>query len=332
MFLFLFILLFHSLSVASKAYSMKNIFINSCLHAFLRIFRPKKSVLLLVIRFNCLLFRWPQISFLLFLLSFSSSVLGQVDSLSPLDVVGRYISLAGFPNKAPYFCCELAAESRSDSTLGQLLPKNVKRSTHLISQDSTRAIVSVWLRDSMTSRDFYLYLGHNKTRWVMICIRSLVLTDAARDEIKRLDSVPIRERGKIYSKKTGRDWNFERNNTLLWLAADTDLVQHFRQNEKAFEAARKQIAKEKLIAPGDTVCANVMVHKKIVKQLDRALIREVTMDRGYPGTLLFVVGGIGDNAVGYMYQPDPTKLPPCNTRYYILIRPLGKGWYLYKTT
>ncbi|MGL4596368.1 MAG: hypothetical protein ACRCYO_02500 [Bacteroidia bacterium] len=262
----------------------------------------------------------------------SVPVFGQVDSLSPLQVVDRYISPNGFTGKAPYFCCELASESRANSTLGQLLPKTVKRSTHLISQDSTRAIVSVWLHDSITSRDFYIYLGHNKTRWVMICIRSLVLTDAARDEIKRLDSVPIRERGKVYSKKTGRDWNFERNNTLLWLAADTELVLHFRQQQKAFESARKQIVKEKLIAPGDTVCGNVMTHKKIVKQLDRALIREVTMDRGYPGTLLFVIGGIGDNAVGYMYQPDPTKLPPCNTRYYILIRSLGNGWYLYKTT
>jgi hypothetical protein len=39
-----------------------------------------------------------------------------------------------------------------------------------------------------------------------------------------------------------------------------------------------------------------------------------------------------DNTVGYFYEPDKTKIPEINPSEIIMIREIGDGWYMYKTT
>ncbi|HET6991691.1 MAG TPA: hypothetical protein VFJ43_10225, partial [Bacteroidia bacterium] len=75
------------------------------------------------------------------------------------------------------------------------------------------------------------------------------------------------------------------------------------------------------------------IYDKKIKQLaDKSLIRNFEYDKKYPGCIFYVIGGMVDNTVGYMYQPDPKKLPRITEKHYILIKSLGDGWYLFKTT
>ena len=46
----------------------------------------------------------------------------------------------------------------------------------------------------------------------------------------------------------------------------------------------------------------------------------------------FSIGGMIDNSVGYFYCKDKNKLPEMSDNRYIMIKHLGDGWYLYKTT
>ena len=39
-----------------------------------------------------------------------------------------------------------------------------------------------------------------------------------------------------------------------------------------------------------------------------------------------------DNSVGYLYCKNPDDVPLMSDNGYIMIRDLGNGWYLYKTT
>lgn len=253
------------------------------------------------------------------------------DTLSPLRVVEKYVSPGGFPEKLRHFCCEMYQEWNAPQTLGQQLALTVQRETHLLYQDSAKAVVTVWLHDSITSMDVYFYLQHRGV-WTVYAVRSLVMKDFAAREIKRLDSIPQKERGKSYTKKTGRTWKFDYENTKLWGAADTVLATHFYSNRAAFEKLERYRAQKFPLTPGDSVYGNVMKDKKIRKQTDKILIREILIDKNAPGTILYHIGGVVDNSVGYMYQPDPKKLPNISAGYFILIRPLGNGWYLYKTT
>lgn len=253
------------------------------------------------------------------------------DTLSPLRVVEKYVSPNGFPEKMRHFCCEMYQEWMAPKTLGQQLAVTVKREPHLLYQDTGKAVVTVWLHDSVTSMDVYFFLQH-RTVWTVYAVRSLVMKDFAKAELKRLDSIPVASRGKLFTKQVGHTWQFEHDNTVLWGQTDTLLATHFYERRTEFAKMEKMRAKKYPLKDGDSVYTKVNSDKKIRKQMNKLLIREVMIDENAPGTILYHIGGVLDNSVGYMYQPDPTKLPPVSAGYFILIRPLGGGWYLYKTT
>ncbi len=252
------------------------------------------------------------------------------DTLSPLRLVEKYVSPNGFPDRLKYFCCELYGEWNADSTLGQHLPKSVQRTSELIFEDSAHATVAVWLHDSVTSLDVYFYLVKNKN-WTIYAARSLVMKQSAREALKRLDSIPEKERGKAYTKTHSHSYEFEAANLKLWDSPDKVLSAHFNSNKKQFESMQKRLVK-KGFTKSDSLVVNAIKDKKIKKLADQSLIRGFEYDKRYPGCIFYLIGGIADNTVGYMYQPDPKKIPLITEKHYIIIKSLGDGWYLFKTT
>jgi hypothetical protein len=253
------------------------------------------------------------------------------DTLTPLRVVEKYVSPNGFPEKLRHFCCEMYHEWMAPQTLGQQLPATVQRDAKLMYQDTGRAVINVWFHDSITSMDVYFYLQHRAV-WTVYAVRTLAMKTTAEAELLRLDSIPEKGRGKNYTKSTGHTWKFDYNNTKLWGSSDTVLVAHFYSNRKLFVELETLRNKKYPLVQGDSVYAQVTSDKKIRKKTDKLLVRDIIVDKYAPGCVLYLLGGVLDNSVGYLYQPDPTKVPPISAGYFILVRPLGNGWYLYKTT
>jgi hypothetical protein len=253
------------------------------------------------------------------------------DTLSPHRVVEKYVSTKGFPDKLRFFCCEMYHEWAAPKTLGEQLAPSVKREVHLLYQDTGRAVVTVWLHDSITSMDVYFYLQHREV-WTVYAVRSLVMKAEAEKELLRLDSIPEKLRGKTYKQKWGHTWKFDHDNVSLWNSSDSGLATYYYSHADDFRALEKLRQQKYPLAPDDSVYKTVMNDKKIRKKADALLIRDIIVDKHAPGTVLYFIGGILDNSVGYMYQPDPMKVPKPNAGYFILVRPLGNGWYLYKTT
>lgn len=253
------------------------------------------------------------------------------DTLSPLRVVEKYVSPNGFPEKLRHFCCEMYQEWSAPLTLGQQLGPNVQREITLRYQDTSRAVVTVWFHDSLTSMDVYFYLQH-RTEWTVYAVRSLAMKAIAESELRRLDSIPEVQRGKSYTTTTGHTWKFDSENTKLWGSSDTLLAEHFYKNQKLFTKLEKKRAKKYPVVTPDSISRNVMNDRKIRKASDHLLVRNIIIDKQAPEAVLYLLGGVLDNSVGYLYQPDSSKVPVASAGYFILIRPLGKGWYLYKTT
>ncbi len=253
------------------------------------------------------------------------------DTLSPMRVVEKYVSTNGFPEKIRHFCCEMYHEWMAPQTLGQQLGPKVIRECVLLYEDTNRAVVTVWLHDSITSMDVYFYLQHRQV-WTVYAVRSLTMKDIAAKELLRLDSIPKKQRGKKYTKSSGRSWQFDFENTKLWGQPDTVLAAYFYQNRNEFTELEKQRSRGNYSAFPDSSYTLDEKSKKMIKIMNQVLLREIVFDKNAPGSVLYLLGGVLDNSVGYMYQPDPTKLPAISAGYFILIRPLGNGWYLYKTT
>lgn len=270
---------------------------------------------------------------LLFLLAFCCTccMYAQTVQLSPLQVVENYVSPQGFPAKKMHVSGELTGERKSDTTLGQRLPLRVQRHSRLIKQDSSFACVAVWLHDSLLSTDYYFYL-RKKEVWSMYAIRTISGTAPVKAELDRLDSVPPVQRGKSYTAAHSHSWAFEKANTTLFLSCDSLLKTHFRNNQKAFANLQHTLAKNPQQCANDSLLARAFAKKNVGRNATKLLIRSVITDKQSPGGLLFLVGGIGDNRVGYLYQPDPALIPPVSARNYILVEAMGNGWYLIKTT
>lgn len=253
------------------------------------------------------------------------------DTLTPLRLVQKYVSPNGFPEKLKYFCCEVYQEWYADSTLGQKLPPRVQRDCRLIYQDSVHATVSVWLHDSLTSRDIYFYLV-KRQNWTVYALRALAMTSLAHAEIKKLDSLPPDQRGDVYTKKSGHPYAFDYANLKLWTSNDTQLVSYFYANKNKFVKLQAQLKKQGYYGKSDSLLVKAIFNKKIRKAADELLIRNFEFDKKYPGCVFYLLGGMTDNTVGYFYQPDPAKVPKMTEKKFILVRPLGDGWYLFKTT
>jgi hypothetical protein len=253
------------------------------------------------------------------------------DTLSPMRVVEKYLSPDGFPEKLRHFCCEMYQEWGAEKTLGQQLNVKIKRDIHLLHQDTAKAVVTVWLHDSTTSMDVYFYLLHREV-WTIYAARSLVMKDLMKRELNRLDSIPVEQRGKPYANISNHTWKFDYDNTSLWGKPDTLLAQYFYNHREEFSKLEKMRAKKIPLNAGDTLKMSLNVDKKMRKAMNKLLLRDILIDPHAPGCVLYHIGGVLDNSVGYIYQPDPAKVPPVSAGYFILIRPLGNGWYLYKTT
>lgn len=247
-----------------------------------------------------------------------------------MQIVQQYVSPDGFPDRMKFFCCELYGEWNADSTLGQHLPKSVQRTSELLFQDTAHATVAVWLHDTITSLDIYFYLV-KKQNWTVYAVRSLVMRQSAKDALKRLDSIPQSQRGEAYTKTHAHTYLFERRNLELWDNSDNVLVDHFKTHKKEFAAMQKRLVK-KGFTKQDSLIVKAIKDKKIKKLADEVLIRGFEYDKHYPGCIFYMIGGISDNTVGYLYQPDPKKIPLITEKHYIMLKSLGDGWYLFKTT
>ncbi len=250
--------------------------------------------------------------------------------MTPLQIVERYVSPDGFPNKLKFFCCELYGEWSADSTLGQHLPVRVQRTCEVIFQDTAHAMVAVWLHDTAISMDVYFYLI-KKQNWTIYAARSLVMKQSAKDALKDLDSIPEKDRGETYTKTHPHTYSFEKKNLELWDNSDDVLAAHFNTHKKEFLQMQKRLVK-KGFTKSDSLIVNAIKDKKIKKIANEVLIRGFEYDPRYSGCIFYLIGGIGDNTVGYLYQPDPKKIPLITEKHYIIIKPLGDGWYLFKTT
>lgn len=252
-------------------------------------------------------------------------------SLRPLQIVESYVSPRGFPDKQAYVCCELLDEHNLDSTLNQLLPSKAQRFCRLIRQDSNTACVGVWLYDKAVSKDYYFFL-HKQKGWTIKAIRSMNYSESVRQELKQLESMPNGENDPFYTLAHPHSYAFDKANLKLWLSSDSILKKHFYENEHHFQALLIALQKRGCIGKPDSVLSHIAKQPPVRTPMDELLLRGLSSDRGYPDCLLFLIGGIDNNRIGYLYQPDLGKIPPLSERNYILLESLGNGWYLFKST
>lgn len=221
-------------------------------------------------------------------------------------LVEQFFGPNGIPNKQDVYAGEMLNYFIDQPTVGESLSAGIKISPRLIEASEQRKAYAVVLSKDKQHQDWYIYLINDQGKWKISAVRSLSLPDLffmALSEIK----------DKINKTK---DEERQYSNMLLTLLLDSELKAFLLENTALFEHIAKH-AKDNLHEATESAKA---LNLNYVRFEEKTEIIDVN------------IGGMLDNAVGYLYVPDSTTVPTMSEGHYIYIERITGNWYVYKTT
>jgi hypothetical protein len=266
-----------------------------------------------------------------------SNVYGQ--NMDPLELARKIFGKDNMPDIGNYIAGEYKGEPN-----GRDLPEGATTKFLLLGQTDITAVVGMTILDS-SGKGFDAYLHFRKdTGWKMIALRALAMAgilEEAKTELEQLtpgqvdDMIAKAKRMKNPKDApfaSREDYQFELGNLKLMLESDDNIAAHFLANQAAFERlgdlALKQLEKEEADEEN-----SIPLIEKSKADYRKLLISSVSTGGWELGNCInFLIGGMVDNTVGYLYVKDKRDLPEMNTDRVIMLREIAEGWYIYKTT
>lgn len=257
---------------------------------------------------------------------------------NPLFLVKTIFAKDSFPDLDKHITGEYNGHPN-----GTDFPDNVTTDFLLLEQNEKTAVVNLTITDSLGQEfDTYLHLKKDSL-WKVTAFRALAMTGMLEEIHKELKSMTDAQIDTIieFSKKdtlgysmfkSKTEYEYELGKTGLIIASDNELVSHFNKNKSTFEDIKNSVLHEisslKIDQERETA-----VGEKLKAKYHSLFISSIQIGGFQFGNALnFVIGGMIDNTVGYLFVPEKEYLPKMNPSRIIMIRELGNGWYLYKTT
>jgi len=280
---------------------------------------------------------------LIILISLTSIIAyGQVDSI-PLSLTKKY-----FYGEIKNYKSVLIGEAKDQKFNSKNISKDAVMEFEALMLKDDKATIAVSLTEGEQHTDIYTFWTKDKD-WKITAFRALWLPGVFYmyyDRFKDLDNVGVNSEYKkmidevkqrndtltdeqiIEQIGTLEDLQADVKNMQLTVDSDEKLKEHFYNNREKFQALLVKIQ-------NDSISQEKMW--RIRKQPDYKDDLRVLLLSGissYNGQSLidFNIGGMIDNSVGYLYCKNPDDVPEMSDNRYIMIRNLGNGWYLYKTT
>lgn len=280
--------------------------------------------------------RQTKLTLLVFILTLSN-VYSQT-SILPIELAKKIFSKARFTDIKNY--CTGEYKGRPN---GNDIDKNATLQFILLSQTSDKAVVAMTIIDKAGKGiDTYLHFSKEKI-WKLNAFRALAMTgmiERAKKELEQLSSKKIDSLVAISKNdttgnamfKSREDFDFQLGNLNLILALDSEIIDHFNKNKIEFERL-KDVALKNLHATKATEERSIKLCIGLENDFHRLFINSIeTGDYEFGNCINFSIGGMLDNTVGYLFIKDKKDVPEMNPSRIIMIREIGNGWYIYKTT
>ncbi|PHR22026.1 MAG: hypothetical protein COA38_18535 [Fluviicola sp.] len=226
---------------------------------------------------------------------------------------------------------------------GTDLPENVTTDFLLLGQDEKKAVINITITDSAGQAfDGYLHFVKQDV-WKITAFRALAMTGIIA-QVKemfenmtptQIDSIIVQSKNDSTGHamfRSREEYEYELGNSRLTLASDQEIINHFKKNEKEFNRIKDEILEELQSTTVDSEWS-IRVEENHNEAVRRMYISSVSTG-GYQfgNCLKFLIGGMVDNFVGYLFVKDKKDLPDMTPKRIIMIREIGSGWYMYKTT
>jgi len=213
----------------------------------------------------------------------------------------------------------------------------------LLEQTDDKAVVAMTIVDS-TGKGFDTYLHFEKdTIWKMSAFRALAMTgmiEGAKKELEKMTPQQVDELINAARKKKDKyalfssraDYEFQLGNATLILQLDEHIISHFLANKVAFERI-KDLAYKELESGKVEEEGSVKLIEHLRPEYQKLFVSSVSYGGYQLGNCLnFLIGGMIDNTVGYIHVKDKKDMPKMSSNRIIMLREIGEGWYIYKTT
>ncbi len=257
----------------------------------------------------------------------------------PLQLAKRIFAKDSLPGLDKYVTGEYKGRPN-----GQDLQNGSVTKFLLLSHSDSKAVVAMTILDASNKGiDTYLHFEKD-TIWKMSAFRGLALTGIIEQLKVALEKMTPQEvdsiieksksvKNKGYTMFTSReDYNFKLGNARLTLELDENIVNHFLKNQSEFERI-KNLALQQLEGKNVDEYRSIKLIENSKADYQKLFISSISTGGHELGNCLdFLIGGMVDNSVGYMYVKDKKDLPEMSSDRIIMIREIGNGWYLYKTT
>ncbi len=228
---------------------------------------------------------------------------------------------------------------------GQSFPKDVIIVFSLLGQKDKTAVVAMTILDSSgNGLDTYLHFEKD-TVWKMNAFRALAMTgiiEQVKIELEKMtpqqvDDIIARSKKKKkndFSMFTSReDYYFQLGNAKLTIELDANIAKHFLTNQAEFERINNVVFNE-LESKNGNEEGKLKLLENVKADYRKLFISSVSFGdyEVCSNCLNFLIGGILDNTVGYLFIKDRKDLPEMNPDGIIFIKEIGNGWYIYKRT
>jgi hypothetical protein len=264
---------------------------------------------------------------------------GYGQTYEPLDLAKRIFGQDSLPNIDKYITREYKGRPNGQDLQNGSITKFI-----LLGQTEKTAVVAMTIMDS-TGNGLDTYLHFEKSAiWKMNAFRGLALTGVIEQVKFALEKMTSQQVDSIIAKSktkkkddlamfTSRDdYNFQLGNAKLTLELDDNIAKHFVTNQTEFERL-KNLAMIQLERKKVDEERSIILIESLKSDYQKLFISSVSTGGYELGNCInFLIGGIVDNSVGYIYVKDKKDLPEMNPDRVIMIKEIGNGWYIYKTT
>lgn len=174
----------------------------------------------------------------------------------------------------------------------------------IIQADSGTAVARI--PASAGEPDRYTYLRRVKGSWKVEAGRALALTGVLQKlklELEKLSSLTDEQQILL-------------RNLRLTLASDADLTKWFRENQPNLDELLGTFQELKV----DHICARDSENSSVTEKLKRLGVTCISRDGV---RTQFIIGGMVDNEVGFMFVPESAAPPPITDSEFIWVEPLS---------
>jgi len=275
------------------------------------------------------------------------------DKNSPKWLVYQYFVSDSFPDYTDYVTGKEQAEK---PPLGQYFADDVDVSYRPLRRDSALTVYAVNATKGGEDMDMYCFMTKVDGRWKIKWVYALAMTGIYYmivDSMSNMPEIPdslryLYENAKLVVSSDRELKEYLKSNIESFTAikaifdanADLSLVNHGEGNELTLAAIEMQLAVEtdslkkaalqkeidRLSKPVDSTSAE----GKVQAMIDGLWLNSV--QRTSDQKIIFRIGGMVDNEVGYMYIPDGVNPPDIDAEPFIYVEEIIPHWYIYKTT